>query len=358
MRVYVSLYLLTSILHSAAALALLEGYDFGLCIYEISYAVLAIGAPFTIFITFQHDSQQLQSQLWKEIGSPLLTGLEDQCIIDWTEIQIGARIGTGSYGEVYFGKWKETNVAVKKLFIKNLNEKQLEEFKSEASLLSKLKHKNVVQMLGVTVERNLAIVTEFMARGNLQHMLANPAQEINWNLRLKFAMDIINGVSYMHAFQPCIIHRDLKSANLLVDEHFNIKISDLGLARIKEEKTMTIVGTVAWTSPEILRGKRYNERVDVYSFGIILWELITREIPHKELQYFEVINRVTTDILRPSIPKDCPPLYKSLMESCWHDDPTQRPASGEVLERLSEMKSLKDFEDTYQDLDAPHQGFY
>jgi serine/threonine protein kinase len=119
-----------------------------------------------------------------------------------------------------------------------------------------------------------------------------------------------------------------------VDETWNVKVADFGLARIKEENaTMTRCGTPCWTAPEIIRGDKYGEKADVYSFGIIMWEVLTRRQPFAGRNFMGV----SLDVLegrRPQIPQECPPAFKKLMNKCWHADPLRRPNMEDALARL------------------------
>jgi serine/threonine protein kinase len=114
------------------------------------------------------------------------------------------------------------------------------------------------------------------------------------------------GINYLHSLDPTIIHRDIKPSNLLVDETWNVKVADFGFARIKEENaTMTRCGTPAWTAPEIIRGEKYSEKADLYSFGVVMWEMLTRKQPYAGRNFMGV----SLDVLegkRPQIPQDCP----------------------------------------------------
>jgi len=141
---------------------------------------------------------------------------------------------------------------------------------------------------------------------------------------------------YLHKSTPAILHRDLKSHNLLVDETFKVKISDFGLSKIVEKmnSTMTSCGTAAWAAPEILKNNRYTEKADVYSFGVCLWEFWTRRDPYEGMPTFQIIFNVGTANMRPLIPEDCPTDYAQLMMDCWQTDPTARPSFEQILKRL------------------------
>jgi len=156
----------------------------------------------------------------------------------------------------------------------------------------------------------------------------------------KFSLDVAKGMVYLHNSNPVILHRDLKSHNLLVDENFKVKISDFGLSKVMDphQKTMTSCGTAAWAAPEILKNATYTEKADIYSYGICLWEFFTRKDPYEGMPVFQIIFAVGSEGLRPTIPENCPPEYSLLMEECWQTDPTTRPTFEQILHRLLGME--------------------
>lgn len=143
-------------------------------------------------------------------------------------------------------------------------------------------------------------------------------------------------MNYLHSFQPPILHRDLKSPNLLVDLSYAIKISDFGLARVRAHfQTMTgNCGTTQWMAPEVLAAEKYTEKADVFSYGVVLWETVTRQCPYEGLSQIQAALGVLNNNLRPTIPANCPPLFKKLMTLCWVSKPEERPTFEAILEIL------------------------
>nr|UMO78490.1 Serine/threonine protein kinase [Pandoravirus belohorizontensis] len=260
-------------------------------------------------------------------------------VIDFADIAITQTepIGAGSYGVVYRGRWKGVDVAVKRLAKQRLTERAALDFRAEVAFLSELNHPNVVLFVGACVRApNLCVVTEYVARGSLGAVLAGASgARLAFGLRLRMLRSAAKGVAYLHGLDPPIVHRDLKSGNLLVDQDYNVKVADFGLARIKEENaTMTRCGTPCWTAPEVIRGERYDERADVYSFGIIAWEVLTRRRPYDGLNFMNV----SLDVMegrRPPLPGDCPAALADLIQACWHAKPSKRPSMLDVIGALT-----------------------
>jgi len=258
------------------------------------------------------------------------------------DIHIRGAIGTGSYGEVYRAEVRGRIVAVKKLHVRNLKAEQVDAFCKEASLMCQLNHTNIVGFIGaVTEPSNLSILTEYCSRGSLADLLLDNSIWMNFRSKVKFALEAAIGLLYLHSSNPVILHRDLKSDNLLVTQDWTVKVADFGLTRfISEKKQMTQVGTPMWMAPEIIMGKRYTERADVYAFGIILWEILTRLEPYEEKEPMQIVVEVVNDGLRPTLPAECAdsPLVP-LMKDCWHTDPLQRPPFEKVVDRLRAIQA-------------------
>lgn len=260
--------------------------------------------------------------------------------IDVSKLKLGKRIGKGSFGEVYAGHYLGTEVAVKKILTSKISPEFTQEFAREASLMRDLRHPNVVQFIGAALEEpDICIVTEYMSQGSLYHLLHDPKVLISWEMVRKIALDAARGMAYLHLRTPAIIHRDLKSHNLLVDSNWKVKVCDFGLSRIAVDlhKTMTACGTPCWTAPEILRNARYTTKADVFSYGIVLWELVTRDEPFAGMPAFQVIFAVGTKGVRLPLPTVCPPELIKLITSCWQEDPALRPPFSDIITYLERL---------------------
>ncbi|XP_058226948.1 uncharacterized protein LOC131335549 [Rhododendron vialii] len=261
-------------------------------------------------------------------------------------------LGSGTYGAVYYGKWKGSDVAIKRIkascFAGRPSERErlIADFWKEALILSSLHHPNVVSFYGIVrdgPDGSLATVTEFMVNGSLKQFLRKKDRTIDRRKRLIIAMDAAFGMEYLHAKN--IVHFDLKCENLLVnmrDPHRPVcKIGDLGLSKVKQHTLVSggVRGTLPWMAPELLSGKSnmVTEKIDVYSFGIVMWELLTGDEPYTDLHCASIIGGIVNNSLRPEIPTWCDPEWKALMESCWASDPAERPSFSEISQRLRNM---------------------
>ncbi|KAM3241258.1 hypothetical protein ACQJBY_054321 [Aegilops geniculata] len=278
----------------------------------------------------------------KTISSVMDDVAEDE--ISWEDLHIGERIGLGSYGEVYHADWNGTEVAVKKFLDQDLSGVALEQFKCEVRIMSRLRHPNVVLFLGyVTQPPNLSILTEYLPRGSLYRLLHRPNSKVDETRRLKMAFDVAKGMNYLHTSHPTIVHRDLKSPNLLVDKNWVVKVSDFGMSRLKHHtflSSKSTAGTPEWMAPEVLRNEPANEMCDVYSFGVILWELATLRVPWSGLNPMQVVGAVGFQNKRLDIPKEVDPLVASIISSCWDNDPSKRPSFSQLLSPLKKLQRL------------------
>uniref|UniRef100_A0A7N1A6Q1 non-specific serine/threonine protein kinase n=2 Tax=Kalanchoe fedtschenkoi TaxID=63787 RepID=A0A7N1A6Q1_KALFE len=265
-----------------------------------------------------------------------------ECEIPWEEISLGERIGLGSYGEVYRGDWHGTEVAVKRFLDQSITGESLEEFKSEVRIMRRVRHPNVVLFMGaVTRPPNLSIITEFLPRGSLYRLLHRPNNQLDERRRLRMALDAARGMNYLHNCTPVIVHRDLKSPNLLVDKNWVVKVCDFGLSRMKHStflSSRSTAGTAEWMAPEVLRNEPSDEKCDVYSFGVILWELATMRQPWGGMNPMQVVGAVGFQHRRLEIPDDIDPAVADIIRQCWQTDPRLRPSFGEIMAALKPLQ--------------------
>ncbi|XVE89824.1 hypothetical protein DITRI_Ditri20bG0025400 [Diplodiscus trichospermus] len=267
-----------------------------------------------------------------------------ECEIPLEDLDIGERIGLGSYGEVYHADWNGTEVAVKKFLDQDFSGDALAEFKREMRIMRRLRHPNVVLFMGaVTRPPNLSIITEFLPRGSLYKILHRPHSHIDEKRRIKMALDVARGMNCLHTSTPTIVHRDLKSPNLLVDKNWTVKVCDFGLSRLKHNtflSSKSTAGTPEWMAPEVLRNEPSNEKCDVYSFGVILWELATLRLPWSGMNSMQVVGAVGFQNRRLDIPKELDPLVARIIWQCWQTDPSLRPSFAELTAALKPLQRL------------------
>jgi len=243
-------------------------------------------------------------------------------------------VGRGSYGSVYKGKWRSEIVAIKKI---------LTPCSKEADLLSKVRHKNVIQCFGVCTEApNYCIVMEF-AEQSLKQAIYDHGMEIKPTVVVDWATQIALGMNYLHTEAPVIIiHRDLKPANVLITSNNVLKISDFGLSRIRQTDMtdkMSSVGTFEYMPPEIIRNEPYNEKVDVYSFGVLVWEMLTRKVPYSGLPPLSVAFGVGSGTLKLPMPSKCPVSISAVLSRCLDHDHRKRISFKELVSALDLLKS-------------------
>ncbi|KAK3120335.1 hypothetical protein QOZ80_9AG0685970 [Eleusine coracana subsp. coracana] len=272
---------------------------------------------------------------------------------DLEELQ---ELGSGTFGTVYHGKWRGTDVAIKRINDRSFagkpseQEKMRSDFWNEASNLAELNHPNVVAFYGAVLDGpggSVATVTEYMVNGSLRTALLKNAKSLDQRKRLVIAIDTAIGMEYLH--KKNIVHFDLKSDNLLVNlrdpQRPICKVSDLGLTKVKYKTLISggVRGTLPWMAPELLNGSSnlVSEKVDVFSFGIVLWELLTGKEPYADLHYGAIIGGIVNNTLRPPVPDTCDPEWRALMEQCWATEPSERPSFTEVVNRLRSMAASK-----------------
>ncbi|KAM7514026.1 hypothetical protein LguiA_003609 [Lonicera macranthoides] len=255
--------------------------------------------------------------------------------IDAKLLNFEHKIAAGSYVNLYKGTFRSQDVAIKVLKGEYLNEDVQREFAQEVYILRKVRHKNVVQFIGAcTRPPSLCIVTEFMSRGSVYDFLHKQKGFFKLPAILKVASDVSKGMNYLH--QNNIIHRDLKAANLLMDENEVIKVADFGVARVQDQSgVMTAeTGTYRWMAPEVIEHRPYDHKADIFSFGIVLWELLTGKLPYEQLTPLQAAVGVVQQGLRPTIPTPTHPDIVELLERCWQKDPSLRPEFSEIIDIL------------------------
>lgn len=275
----------------------------------------------------------------------------NHCKLNHRDLQMGKKLGAGAFGDVFQATVKGREVAVKKLGEDLQFEEKLEvfnAFRREVWLSNSLRHPTIVNMIG-WCSSPYCIVLEFIGGGHLGEMLRNTSRPITWSLRFRIAIDIADALMYLHNRSPKIIHRDLKSPNILIaslaeNAPVVCKLTDFGesLSVATKASGREKLANPAWCAPEVMKGNPYTESADIFSLGIVLWELLTRSLPYSEYpvsksRFVAPFEDAITQGLRPTIPSDCPPSYAQLIRQCWHSGPDMRPTAKAVWERLNRL---------------------
>ncbi|KAG6390497.1 hypothetical protein SASPL_148232 [Salvia splendens] len=258
--------------------------------------------------------------------------------IDWRLLKIGGKIASGSCGDLYRGVYLCEDVAVKVLRSEHLNNSLEAEFAQEVAILRQVQHDNVVRFVGACTKLpHLCIVTEYMPRGSLYEYLHKNHPSLKLPQLLKFAIDVCKGMEYLH--QKDVIHRDLKTANLLMDSSSVVKVADFGVARFQNNGgVMTAeTGTYRWMAPEVINHQLYDQKADVFSFAIVLWELVTAKVPYDNMTPLQAALGVRQG-LRPELPTNAHPKIISLMQRCWEAVPSERPSFSDIRIELEALQ--------------------
>lgn len=272
-------------------------------------------------------------------------------LINEEELDIDERqpLSTGQSSHVYRAQWNGTHVAVKKLFsLSGPRKPGSGESKDpteaiglhsrELGVLSRIRHPHIIQFMGAVAfsSGHLGIVTELCKRGSLYDVMYGERHALNEREILTLASGVVRGLLYLHGLG--FVHRDINPANVLVDADWMAKLADFGLSRKQDVSRVMSgsTGTFQYMAPEVLQGQFYDESVDMYSFGIMLWEMWEHRQPHSGKQAAQVILEVVNKGERPEVPASCPAPLLPLMLACWENDGDDRPTARSALELLEQ----------------------
>ncbi len=263
------------------------------------------------------------------------------------------KIGQGAFGEVWKGTlWGQT-VALKRMRMDaDLDDTDVQDFYQEIEIMKKLRHPHTLTFLGACYdEGSLCIVSEFLAGGSLEELLernlsSEPRVELSLARVLELSTQLARGLNWLH--HKGVIHRDLKSANILLDHNQSLKIADFGLAHLKARSHRKntgfygYVGTPCYMAPEVIQRESYGVKADVFSLGVLMCELLSGVYPFsvsgdKEMDDDEFDQAIVSG-LRPSVPARAPPLLRELIQACWHGDAEHRPLMDQVLAQLEVIR--------------------
>ncbi|TSK38392.1 Tyrosine-protein kinase CSK [Bagarius yarrelli] len=277
-------------------------------------------------------------EVYSRVGLTPVSGLLPCPVYSWQLVHVGGwalkskdlkliqTIGKGEFGDVMVGDYRGTKVAVKCI----KHDATAQAFIAEASVMTQLRHANLVQLLGVIVEErgSLFIVTEYMAKGSLVDYLRSRGRTVlGVECLLKFSLDVCEAMEYLEANN--FVHRDLAARNVLVSEDNIAKVSDFGLTKEASSTQDTAKLPVKWTSPEALREKRFSTKSDVWSYGVLLWEIYSfGRVPYPRIKGYKM-----------DAPDGCPAVVYDLMKQCWTLDPMMRPSFRMLREKLQHIRA-------------------
>ncbi|KAF0694210.1 Aste57867_14896 [Aphanomyces stellatus] len=265
------------------------------------------------------------------------------CRLDDHDVTLGKTVATGASGTVSRGTFKDQPVAIKRLITaSHANLRDVQTFIDEIKLLAAIDSPHVVKLVGCvwTQPRDMKAVLEWMDSGDLRDYLVSH-RDLSWPHKVSYLEQIVAGLVYIHTMN--VIHRDLKSRNIVLDAVKGAKLTDFGVAKIDLSETMTMgVGTFRWMAPEVLRGSDYGVAADMYSLGVVLSELDTHRIPYSDMKNENgrpivdtaVIGLVLAGSLQPTFSSACPPWIRALAQQCLEFDPTKRPTAMQVMYRV------------------------
>lgn len=264
-------------------------------------------------------------------------------VIPYSQLTLGAEIGAGQFGVVHRGVYQGATVAVKRLKT-IMSDRAKGEFRHEAEIMFRLRHPNIIPLFGICNEpSHYCMVMQYATNGSLYHFLHSD-NPLEWSLRWNIAIDIARGILHLHTQH--VLHRDLKSLNVLLDGSMRAKITDFGLATVKSESrtatySVDAMGSLLWMAPEILGLiARYSTASDIYAYAIILFEIATRELPYKQAASREAIITHVKSGGREKIPPECPSRYAALITRCWAQRVEDRPSIEEAVRELETSKPM------------------
>ncbi|MES1907179.1 MAG: hypothetical protein MHM6MM_000345 [Cercozoa sp. M6MM] len=307
-------------------------------------------------------------------------------LISPDDISLDKKLGRGMFGDVFLGELWGTRVAVKQLRDAAQSPREsnketdartriLTEVMAEVNVLQRLRHPNIVLYMAAQLEASPpAMVLEFCANGNLSDFLASPARTLDFTSMIRIMTGVARGMTYLHSLRRRVIHRDLKSENVFLDENLCAKIGDFGLSHLRSkaqqqssvprltqedstpseskespEEHYGIWGTPEWMAPEVLQGRKYNEKVDVYSFGIVLSEIVSRALPYRDQAvirgYEDVVTVVLDEDAVPSMPDWAGDELVDIMNACLQRSPRDRPSFNWILDQLQSLFGEENYAD-------------
>lgn len=253
------------------------------------------------------------------------------------ELTLGRELGSGQFGLVLEGRWRESKVAVKMIREECMSD---DDFKEEARVMMKLSHYRLVQLYGVCTQRSpMCLVFEFMEKGCLSDYLKAKKGRLSQDTMLGMCLDVSEGMAYLESSN--FIHRDLAARNCLVSKNNEVKVSDFGMTRfvLDDQYTSSQCSKfpVKWSSPEVIKFCKFSSKSDIWSFGVLMWEVFTEgRLPYENLTNTELVESLSKG-LRLLKPRLAPDAAYVLMEWCWKEKPDDRPAFAALVQHLASL---------------------
>eukprot|EP01129_Flabellula_baltica_P005559 TRINITY_DN2025_c0_g1_i1.p1 TRINITY_DN2025_c0_g1~~TRINITY_DN2025_c0_g1_i1.p1 ORF type:complete len:264 (+),score=48.19 TRINITY_DN2025_c0_g1_i1:155-946(+) len=253
------------------------------------------------------------------------------------------KLGNGAYGAVFRGEYRSKQLAIKMIRTADeidLDDSEYDDFVREGKIMLQLKsHPNLVNVMYLCVNRDFpAILMEYAVNGTLKDYLQSSVIPLEFNEKARLIKGIASGLSLLHKLG--VVHRDVAARNILLGENQVPKLSDFGLSREMQVEGMynsrgLHALPVKWMAPEAINGS-FSTQSDIWSFGIVVWEIITKLSPHEQLEVTEAKIMIRDSHLSPVIPKDCEILFKDIMKQCWYPDPEMRILAADVVETVED----------------------
>lgn len=270
--------------------------------------------------------------------------LAEKQVLDTNQIQLGDMLGQGGFAKVHHCTLDGQGAVAKLIKSEQLNEEMTYLLTNEVGVWRNLAHRNIIKFFGMaSTGTHIWLVCEYMADGSLleQHekLRKQKAPPSAYSHVLDQLYQVASGMAYLHALNPIVLHRDLKSANILRSEGGKrLAIADFGLARYQANcgvKMTAETGSYRWMAPEVIRHEEYDWRCDVYSYAILAWEMLTFRIPFDNMMPVEAAFAVAREETRPPLPDTCPAVLRDLILVCWSQRPNPRPGFDQICEVLA-----------------------